>query len=180
MPARIKNGNVRVKKIVKTLILIIYCQGKQEDFEYSDTIDHVDDDSGEVFDYYIADERMAPVTIYKSNQLGISINVEEHEDDVDQPNHESYKPVRRRSTNPFKKLERLASKTKLKCGDDPTESISLVTNSQTNRETLSTTSSMMRGTKRVKLCKKQIYQGRIYMFLEHPTGWIGFTYHMGV
>ena len=140
----------------------------------------------EVYDYphddvfHVADERMPPVTIYKNNQLGISINVEEHDD-----NHE---PEKKRLLNPLKKLERLASKTLLKTGDDydNPERISLVTSQPINmntRETMSTTSSMLKSgqsNKRTKLGIKQLYQGRIYMFLEHPTGWLCFAYHMGV
>ena len=138
----------------------------------------------------LTEEKMPAVTIFKNNQLGISINVEEHEENNDNNSLESKDTSKdsRVFVNPFKKLERLTSKSSLKQNDSDInfESISLVTSQEQNvknsTSSNNTTSGMKsrKSSRRTKLDKKQMYQGRIYMFLEHPTGWICFAYHMGV
>ena len=105
---------------------------------------------------------MGPVTIYKNNQLGISINVEEHEEQED--NFEDEMPGGKFAKN----LRRLTSK--------DVETVSLV-----NSAEIDTSSSTLSGRrKRQQLGRKQIIQGQIYLFLEHPTGLKCFVYHMGV
>ena len=132
---------------------------------------------------------MAPVTIYKNNQLGISINVEEHEESN---NSNETAPAGGIFSNPLKKLERLTSRSKIfqpsVSVDDSKmpEQMSLITSQDTRdtRDVFSSTtmssSCYRRPSRRSKLKRKQIIQGRIYMFLEHPTGWLCFAYHMGV
>ena len=78
----------------------------------------------------------------------------------------------------IRKLERLASRGKLR--DDPRdqEAVSLVTsNTDHSANTLRTKPV---SNKQRSLSRRQMLQGRIYMFLEHPTGWVCFAYHMGV
>ena len=103
-----------------------------------------------------------PVTIYKNNQLGISINVEEHEEQEDNFEDEI-------AGGKFSKhLRRLTSR--------DAETVSLV-----NSAEIDTSSSTLSGRKkRQQLGRTQIIQGRIYLFLEHPTGLKCFVYHMGV
>ena len=103
---------------------------------------------------------MGPVTIYKNNQLGISINVEEHEEQED--NFEDERPGGKFSRH----LRRLTSR------ED--ETVSLVNSAEID------TSSLSGRKRRQQLGRSQIIQGRIYLFLEHPTGLKCFVYHMGV
>ena len=103
-----------------------------------------------------------PVTIYKNNQLGISINVEEHGEQED--NFEDEVPGGKFA----KHLRRLTSK--------DAETVSLV-----NSAEIDTSSSTLSGKKRrQQMGRTQIIKGRIYLFLEHPTGLKCFVYHMGV
>ena len=107
-------------------------------------------------------DMMGPVTIYKNNQLGISINVEEHEEQED--NFEDEMAGGKFSQH----LRRLTSR--------DAETVSLV-----NSADIDTSSSTLSGRKkRQQLGRTQIIQGRIYLFLEHPTGLKCFVYHMGV
>ena len=107
---------------------------------------------------------MSPVTIYKNNQLGISINVEEHEDEEQEDNFEEEIPGGKFA----KHLRRLTSK--------DAETVSLV-----NSAEIDTSSSTLSGRKkRQQLGRTQMIQGRIYLFLEHPAGLKCFAYHMGV
>lgn len=113
-------------------------------------------------------KQMAPVTIYKSNQLGISINVEEHDESSDTFQEEAP------SSNPFKRFEGFTSR------DAPErnpETVSLVNSVET---TTSGASGSGGGRRRTKRGRKKRIQARIYTFLEHPTGWKCFVYHMGV
>ena len=112
-------------------------------------------------------EMMAPITIYKSNQLGISINVEEHQEASDKFQEEKTGTF----TNPFKRFEQLTSKDT----ERNPETVSLVNSG----ETITATSSG-RKKRQQPLGRLQQIQGRIYLFLEHPSGWRCFVYHMGV
>ena len=120
---------------------------------------------------------MPPVTIYKNNQLGISINVEDHEESLamaKQPTKE--KPF----VKTIRKLERLASRGKLREDARDQEAESLVNSSSNMESSANTLRTKPVGNKHRSLSRSQMMQGRIYMFLEHPTGWICFAYHMGV
>lgn len=122
------------------------------------------------------EQKMPPVTIYKNNQLGISINVEDHEESLAMLAKQT--PKEKPFVKTIRKLERLASRGKLR--DDPRdqEAVSLVTsNTDHSANTLRTKPV---SNKQRSLSRRQMLQGRIYMFLEHPTGWVCFAYHMGV
>ena len=113
-------------------------------------------------DEHVMKDMMGPVTIYKNNQLGISINVEEHEEQED--NFEDEMPGGKFANH----LRRLTSR--------DAETVSLV-----NSAEIDTSSSTLSGKKkRQQLGRTQMVQGRIYLFLEHPTGLKCFVYHMGV
>ena len=134
------------------------------------------------------DDTMAPVTIYNSNHLGISISVEEPES---QPNGSSANWEKQKSTvcnsgrkfpNPFK---RLGSATQLKCFDveKNAERVALVDSREANKDSLSPSGRSCQKSpqqKRPLQSRRQLVQGRVYMFLEHPVGWICFVYHMAV
>ena len=109
-------------------------------------------------------KQMAPVTIYKSSQLGISINVEEHDESSDIFQEEA------RSSNPFKRF------TSRDGPERNPETVSLVNSVET-----STSGTSGGGRRRqTKKGRSSVVQARIYSFLEHPTGWKCFAYHMGV
>ena len=159
-------------------------------FEHNDDMDvlFIDEQRNNADEISLNEENMPAVTIFKNNQLGISINVEEHEE-IDNNSSESRDTSKdsRVFENPFKKLERLASRSSLRHNENDKnfESISLVNSQeQTTKDSISSNSSSglksKKCSRRIQLDKKQIHQGRIYMFLEHPTGWICFVYHMGV
>ena len=118
---------------------------------------------------------MPPVTIYKNNQLGISINVEDHEESLKAKQPPRDKPF----VKTIRRLERLASRGKLREeNNEDQEAESLVT---TNNESgVNINSFRTKTTKPRSLSRSQMLQGRVYMFLEHPTGWVCFAYHMGV
>ena len=117
---------------------------------------------------------MPPVTIYKNNQLGISINVEDHEESLAMAKQKPF-------VKTIRKLERLASRGKLREDARDQEAVSLVS-SVPNMEgsTNPPRTKPVNSNKHRSLSRSQMMQGRIYMFLEHPTGWICFAYHMGV
>ena len=134
------------------------------------------DDNHEDY-YFVNEQKMPPVTIYKNNQLGISINVEDHEESLamaKQPSKE--KPF----VKTIRKLERLASRGKLREDARDQEAVSLVNSSSVPTMESSASRTKPVSNKQRSLSRSQMMQGRIYMFLEHPTGWICFTYHMGV
>ena len=131
-----------------------------------------DDDPGDY--YFVNEHKMPPVTIYKNNQLGISINVEDHEESLAKAKEKPF-------VKTIRKLERLASRGKLREDVKDQEAESLVTaNTDTNNESSVNTRPRPANKKPRCLSRSQMMQGRIYMFLEHPTGWVCFAYHMGV
>ena len=127
-----------------------------------------------------------PVTIYNNNMLGISISVEEPSQS--NQNGSSVDIEKQKSTtsarnfkNPFK---RLASATQLTSFDveKNAESVALV-EPCTSNNLLSTPGRQYKSSpkqQRYVPSRSQIFQGRAYMFLEHPVGWICFAYHMAV
>ena len=86
-------------------------------FEHNDDMDvlFIDEQRNNADEISLNEENMPAVTIFKNNQLGISINVEEHEE-IDNNSSESRDTSKdsRVFENPFKKLERLASRSSLK------------------------------------------------------------------
>ena len=120
---------------------------------------------------------MPPVTIYKNNQLGISINVEDHEESLAMARQP---PKEKPFVKTIRKLERLASRGKLREDARDQEAVSLVNSSSNMESVANPLRSKPVGNKHRSLSRSQMMQGRIYMFLEHPTGWICFAYHMGV
>lgn len=122
---------------------------------------------------------MPPVTIYKNNQLGISINVEDHEESLALAKKS---PKQKPFVRTIRKLERLASRGKLREDARDQEAVSLVNSSSVPNMEGSANPLRTKpvSSKHRSLSRSQMMQGRIYMFLEHPTGWICFAYHMGV
>ena len=132
-------------------------------------------------------DKAGPVTIYNNNMLGISISVEEPT--VSIHNGSSANIEKQKSTtsvknfkNPFK---RLASATRLTSFDveKNAESVALVEPCTSNRNLLTTPGRQNKNSPKKQqyvLSRSQIFQGRAYMFLEHPVGWICFAYHMAV
>ena len=121
------------------------------------------------------EHKMPPVTIFKNNQLGISINVEDHEESLATAKEKPF-------VKTIRKLERLASRGKLREDVKDQEAVSLVTaNTDPSQESSVHTLRSRPTNKKLRcLSRSQMLQGRIYMFLEHPTGWLCFAYHMGV
>ena len=128
-----------------------------------------------------------PVTIYNNNMLGISISVEEptksnHNGSSADIKKQKSTTSARNFKNPFK---RLASATRLKSFDveKHAESVALVEPCTSNINLLTTPGRQYKNSpkqQRYVPSRSQIFQGRAYMFLEHPAGWICFGYHMAV
>ena len=131
--------------------------------------------------YYVNEQKMPPVTIYKNNQLGISINVEDHEESLAMAKQT---PKEKPFVKTIRKLERLASRSKLREDPRDQEAVSLVTSNTDHSANMESSANTLRtkpvSNKQRSLSRRQMMQGRIYMFLEHPTGWVCFAYHMGV
>ena len=131
-------------------------------------------------------DNTGPVTIYNNNMLGISISVEEPTKSNKNGKSENIKKQQSTTSkgnfkNPFK---RLASATRLMSFDveKNAESIALV-EPCTSNNLLSTPGRQYKSSpkqQRFVPSRSQIFQGRAYMFLENPVGWICFAYHMAV
>ena len=128
-----------------------------------------------------------PVTIYNSNMLGISISVEEPTES--NQNGSSAKIEKQKSTtsvrNFIKPFKRIASATRLTSFDveKNAESVALVEPCTSDKNLLTTPGRQYKNTpkqQRYVPSRRQLFQGRAYMFLEHPVGWICFAYHMAV
>ena len=155
-------------------LLIIQGMKKESKLDMNVTKDNTADTAG-------------PVTIYNNNMLGISISVEEPTES--NQNGSSVNIEKQKSTtsarnfkNPFK---RLASATRLTSFDveKNAESVALVEPCMSNRNLLTTPGRQYKNSpkqQRYVPSRSQIIQGRAYMFLEHPVGWICFAYHMAV
>ena len=133
-----------------------------------------------------AADSTGPVTIYNNNMLGISISVDEPTETNQNGNSANNKKQNstisgRNFKNPFK---RLASATQLTSFDveKNAESIALV-EPCTSNNLLTTPGRQYKSSpkqQRFVPSRSQIFQGRAYMFLENPVGWICFAYHMAV
>ena len=128
-----------------------------------------------------------PVTIYNNNMLGISISVEEpSESNQNGSSADIEKQKSTTSATNFKNpLKRLASATQLTSFDveKNAESVALVKPCTSKRNLLTTPGRQYKNSpkqQRYVPSRSQIFQGRAYMFLEHPAGWICFGYHMAV
>ena len=132
---------------------------------------------------------VTPVTIFKSNQLGISINVESPPG-THQTQSGTGAATSRRNSNPsgLNPFESFVSKTSMllknvdaEKGLETKENKPRVLNKQTFEEDPRPRShAVYQWDYRYKQSKQTQIKSRIYMFLEHPSGWICFAYHMCV
>ena len=132
---------------------------------------------------------MTPVTIFRSNQLGISINVESPQEThqtqscIKAPS--SWKNYNHCGQTPF---ECLVSKTPMvlknldaEKGIETKENKPRIANKQKfERDPRSRLNAVYPWEHSYTNNKQKQIKSRIYMFLEHPSGWICFTYHMCV